>query len=221
MGVILKKSQKKGSCLEKSVNSLLKKSLNLSKLFEPTLNMKINVHVFVKACLFMVHFTKIVMSLPCTQLTTEQCKEVSRMVQLHCNPKLTKKINRRCGDYNYKETLQCVERLCAEPEAYLVKQRMTTDKQDQRVSRFHTTLIKGMYRPKDVKRYNMDEGTCPYNHCPECHQHINEDPDCCKYCCEKCPGNGNGNDQLNPNVYVMVITLLMLAIIHARLMAIF
>ena len=88
--VILKKSQKKGSCLEKSVNSLLKKSLNLSKLFEPTLNMKINVHVFVKACLFMVHFTKIVMSLPCQQLTTEQCKEVSRMVQLHCNRKLTK-----------------------------------------------------------------------------------------------------------------------------------
>ena len=79
----------RGSCLQKSVNSLLKKSLNLSKLFEPTLNMKINVHV-VQVFLFMVHFTKIVMSLPCQQLTTKQCKEVSRMVQLRCNPKLTK-----------------------------------------------------------------------------------------------------------------------------------
>merc|ERR1712226_1185051 len=168
MGVILKKSQKKGSCLEKSVNSLLKKSLNLSKLFEPTLNMKINVHVFVKVFLFMVHFTKIVMSLPCQQLTTKQCKEVSRMVQLRCNPKLTKKINRRCAHYNYKETLQCVERLCAEPEAYLVKQPITTDKQDQKVSSFHTTLIKGMYRPKNVKRRTINMGGCKYSDCGEC-----------------------------------------------------
>ena len=83
-----------------------------------------------------------------------------------------------------------------------------------------TTKFNGI-RPKDVKRDGGPDEICNYGSCPECELHKDEPAAYgCKYCCT--PGGapaGGGSAQLNSDVHVMVITLLIFAIIQARLLA--
>merc|ERR1711953_63569 len=58
-------------------------------------------------------------ALPCEQLTNEECDRVASLMELTCppTPKFLIRVDKKCDNYDYERTVQCVQRWCSNLES--------------------------------------------------------------------------------------------------------
>ena len=154
-------------------------------------------------------------SLPCRELNNSECDRISSVIEVNCQTsKEAKRVDRKCDHLpSYNRTVECVEQWCGKWEPFKGNKKKIADQPARNESGSSLSSALDVFRE-----------VCAYGDCDECLEELKPKYEAAarRECIEaQCCAPGSGAEQLNQELYVMLIKIGICFVFHIRLIALF